>query len=59
MSVNNNIHVHDAKELKITKSKTGGYIVSTVCDGGYVDFYIHDNHGKLRLNVDLRDYDDE
>ena len=59
MSVNNNIHVHDAQELKITKSKSGGYIVSAECDGGYVDFFIHDNHGKLRLIVDLRDDEDE
>ena len=59
MSVNSHIHVYDCTELKLEKSRTGGYVVSTVCDGGYVDFYVHDNHGKLRLNIDLRDHDDE
>ena len=59
MSVNNNIHVYDAKELKISKTRTGGYIVSTECNGGYVNFFLHDDYGKLRLNIDLRDPDDE
>lgn len=54
MSVNNNVHVHGATELKLRRARHGGYIISTLCDSGYVDLYLHSPDDKMALSIDLR-----